>query len=144
MKKILIILFVTFSSTLLTKADAQTYGVPDTLAYLQSIVVNKAQFIGQPFSVLRDSLEIQIKYFHPRRGIVHNVSKETSTRFGFYFPVVANDMYLTYPSLEIYWQPHLNATQSDILWESNNGGAWSTAVANFYANGIITDIKVVE
>ncbi len=39
-------------------AKSQTSGVPDTLAYLQSIVANKTQFIGQPFSVLKSSLNI--------------------------------------------------------------------------------------
>jgi hypothetical protein len=124
--------------------NAQTYGVPDTLAYLRSIVANKAQFIGQPFSKLQDSLKIQIKYFHPTRGVVHDISKETFTDFSFYFPLSAEEIYLTYPAIRIYWQPYLNATQSDVLWENNNGGGWSTAVANFYVNGIIADIKIVE
>ncbi len=143
MKKILIILFVTFSSMLMTKVKAQNYGVPDTLAYLQSIVTNKAQFIGRPFSKLQDSLKIQIKFFSPFARIHHDKTKETSTSFSFYFPQDGlDDFYLTYPSLEIYWHPYLNATQSDILWEDTNGGGWSTSVINFYANGIISDIKV--
>ena len=143
MKKMFVILFLTaVISAKVTKA--QTVGVPDTLAYLQTIVANKSQYIGQPFSILLNNLQIQIKYFHPRRDIVYDISKETSTRFGFYFPQSANELYLTYPSLEIYWQPYLNANQSDALWENNNGGGWSTAVAAFYANGIITDIKVRE
>jgi hypothetical protein len=138
MKKIiLIVLIITFT----TNAKAQ---VPDTLAYLNSIVANKAQFIGQPFSVLMDSLKIQIKYFHPIADITYNKSKETSTSFAFYFPLTADDMYLTYPCLNIYWQPYLNASQSDILWEANNGGGWSTVITNFYANGIIFDIKVMD
>jgi hypothetical protein len=94
--------------------------------------------------VLLDSLKIQIKYFSPTRGIVYDISKETSTHFGFRFPQNADDMYLTYPHLVIYWQPCLNATQSDILWENNNGGEWSSAVAAFYSTGKIADIKVRE
>lgn len=137
MKKIiLIMLIIAFS----TKTKAQ---VPDTLAYLNSIVANKAQYIGQPFSILKNNLQIQIKFFSPFASISYDKSKETSTSFSFYFPQIGiNDFYLTYPKLEIYWQIPLNASQSDILWEANNGGGWSTSVANFYANGLIADIKV--
>jgi hypothetical protein len=138
MKKIiLIILIITFS----TKTKAQ---VPDTLTYLNSIVTNKAQYVGLPFSVLMDSLKIQIKYFHPIASIHYAKNKETSTSFAFYFPQNHNDMYLTYPCLEIYWAPYLNASQSDILWEANNGGGWSATVTNFYAKGVISDIKVMD
>lgn len=141
MKKIILILLI-FAAT--KNLNAQTSGVYDTLAYLQSIVANKSQFIGQPFSVLQDSLKIQIKYFHSKRGIVYDVNKETSTRLGFYFPQAANELYLTYPSIEIYWQPNLHSNQSDILWKNNNGGGWSSAVATFYASGVISDIKIRE
>ena len=85
---------------------AQTYGVPDTLSYLQSIVANKAQFTGQPFSVLLDSLKIQIKFFSPFGAIPHDKNKETSTSFAFYFPQTEDEMYLTYPKLRISWQGH--------------------------------------
>ncbi len=141
MKKIFIIILFTFSIKLV---NAQTYGVPDTLAYLQTIVANKANYIGQPFSILMDSLKIEIKYFHLRRGIHYDISKETSTRFSFYFPETADDLYLAYPYLEIYWQVALNANQSNFLWRNNNGGSWSSAVAAFYANGIIKDIQIRE
>lgn len=57
MKKKLIILIVLITS--LKQLNAQT-GVPDTLAYLQSIAANKSQFIGQPFSKLIDRLTLPI------------------------------------------------------------------------------------
>lgn len=123
--------------------NAQT-GVPDTLAYLQTIVANKANYIGQPFSALLNNLQIQIKYFHPIASIPYDVTKETSTSFAFYFPQTEDDMYLTYPCLNIYWQTPLNANQSFSLYNTNNGGSWTTAVSNFYANGIIADIKIRE
>lgn len=141
MKKIILII-VCFICIVSKSTKAQ--GVSDTLTYLQSFVANKAYYVGQPFSKLIDSLQIQIKYFHPRSDIVYDISKETSTRFGFFFPQVADDMYLTYPSLEIYWQPYLNANSSYILYNNNNGGSWSSGVASFYSTGIIADIKVVE
>ena len=48
-------------------------------------------------------------------------------------------MYLTYPYLRITWMSLLNANQSQTLYKNNDGGGWSSAVAAFYANGIITD-----
>jgi len=51
---------------------------------LQSLEVNKPQFLGQPFSILMDSLKIQIKYFNQKTGIVYGIRKETSTFFGFF------------------------------------------------------------
>ncbi len=142
MRKMLVIGIITISLVKNAKAQA---GVPDTLAYLQSIVVNKAQFVGQSFSVLLDSLKIQVKYFHPICSIHYDKNKETSTHFSFYFPQDGlDDFYLTYPCLAIYWQTPLNNIQSDALWENNNGGEWTTSVVNFYANGIIKDIRIRE
>lgn len=117
--------------------------MPDTLAYLQTIVANKAQYIGQPFSVLLNNLQIQIKYFSPFASIHHNKSKETSTLFSFYFPLSVADHYLSYPRLEIYWQPYLNAIQSNILFDNNNGG-WVPTVVSYYTSGIIADIQILE
>lgn len=125
-------------------AKSQTNGVPDTLTYLQTIIANKSQYIGQPFSVLMDSLKIQIKFFSPVANIHYDKSKETATRFSFFYPQTANDMYLTYPVLRISWQPYLNAAQSSILYTQFDGGGWATPVVNFYANGIIKDIQIRE
>ena len=141
MKKATII-FIFLLSALSQETKAQTYGVPDTLVYLQSIVANKAHFIGQPFSVLIDSLKIQIKYFGPNSGIVYDVSKETSTSFGFRTPQNAEEIYLTYPHLLVYWQPCLNANQSRILYNTTVG--WTSTIAAFYATGIIADIQIRE
>ncbi|HWC55198.1 MAG TPA: hypothetical protein VG676_16550 [Chitinophagaceae bacterium] len=124
-------------------SDAQT-GVPDTLTYLQTIVANKANYIGQPFSTLLDTLQIQVKFFSPFAAIHYDKNKETSTSFAFYFPQTEDEMYLTYPCLEIYWQTYLNMNQSLSLYNFNNGGGWTTAVYNFYKNAIIKDIKVRE
>lgn len=138
-KLILISLFVVVTQT--TKAQV---GVPDTLTYLQSIVANKAQFIGQPFSRLMDSIKLKIRYFHPIRSITYKISKETSTLFAFYFPNTIDEQYLIYPCLEVYWQPHLNAGQSDTLWKNNNGGGWAPTVSTFYRPGIVTDIRLFQ
>lgn len=131
-----------FSSALLTKADAQTYGIPDTLAYLQSIVQDKRQYVGWPFSKLMDSLKIEIKFFSPFAALHYNKTKETSTSFAFNFPFIAQEIQKIYPCLEVYWQPYLNANESSALYTQNNGGGWTSSVAAFYASGIIADIKI--
>lgn len=143
MKKLLFIFVIVFFS-FTTKGKTQQPPVTDTLAYLQSIVSNKSNFIGQPFSRLMDSLQIQIKFFSPNATIHYNKNKETSTAFSFYFPATSNDFYLIYPCLEIYWQSYVDINPSNTLYSSNNGGGWSAAVAAHYANAIIADIRVVQ
>lgn len=78
MKKIILIILII---TVAKNVSAQLNGVPDTLAYLQTIVANKAQYIGQPFSTLIDNLQIQIKHFIPFASISYDKTKETSTSF---------------------------------------------------------------
>jgi len=141
-KKILTILFfTTISFTKNTKAQS---GVPDTLAYLQTIVANKAQYIGQPFSVLYNNLQIQIKLFSPFAGKHSRIDDETSTSLAFYFPQTIEDHYLSYPRLDIYWQVPLNINQSEGIWRNSSSGNWSSASYNFYKNAIVSDIKVRE
>ncbi len=143
MKKLFLILVLIIAIS--AKDTKAQNGVPDTLAYLQTIVDNKSNYIGQPFSVLLDSLQIQIKFFSPFASIPHDKTKETSTSFSFYLPQDGfDDFYLTYPKLKVSWQIPLNATQSDALWGANNGGGWSAAVNNFYKNAIIKDIQIRE
>ena len=143
MKKILVIICITL--LVFEKNTNAQSGVPDTLAYLQSIVANKAIYIGQPFSVLHRNLQVQIKFFQPFAAIHHDKTKETSTPFAFYFPSNADELYLTFPKIEIYWQVPLNIAQSDNIRNTNNNrGQWNVTSANFYANGIIADITVRE
>ena len=143
MKKTLFILFFFFSA-FVKNADAQSPGVQDTLVYLKSIVANKSQYIGKPFSVVLNSLQIQIKYFSPRESIHYDKNKETSTLFSFYFPKNSEEIYLIYPSLEIYWKPYLNAVQSELLYSQCQNVGWSPAVAAFYENALISDMRVIE
>lgn len=131
-------------SLLSLNMKAQVNPVTDTLAYLQTVIANKAQFIGQPFSKLSDSLRIQIKFFSPSGDIPYDRRKETSTRFGFCFPAIADEIYLTYPSVRVIWQSPLNAVQSDIIYDNNNGGGWNATSSAFYSTGIIRDIQLVE
>lgn len=139
MKKTLLILLLV---TCAYKSNAQ---VPDTLAYLKSIVANKGFYIGEPFSVLQNNLQIQIKYYSGFPGNPDDTRQETSTSFSFYFPINGkDDFYLTYPKMDIIWQVPLNRIQSDIIWSNNNFGGWSAAASAFYANAIIKDIRIRE
>ncbi|MCB0740829.1 MAG: hypothetical protein R2796_10540 [Chitinophagaceae bacterium] len=138
-KKLTIIAFLIIAN--IPKTNAQ--GVPDTLAYLHNLVANKSQYIGQPFSLLKSSLQIQIKYFQPFAAIHYDKNKETSTSFSFYFPNNVDELYLTFPKIEIYWQPYLDIVQS-LGIAYGNRGIWSPVAEAFYANAIIADIKVRE
>jgi hypothetical protein len=141
MKKILIIsilFFVAYS------AKSQTVNITDTLTYLKTIETNKANYIGRPFSSLMNDLQIQIKYFSPIASIHFDKSKETSTSFCFYYPLNADEVYLTYPCIRIEWDTPLNANQSSIIYNSNDGGMWLLNASLFYANAIIKNIRVSE
>lgn len=141
MKKILF--FIIMALVFFTqKTKAQT-GVPDTLVYLQNIVANKAQYIGQPFSLLNNSLQIEIKYFFPFGGIHYDMKKETHTSFAFYFPNNSDELYLTFPKIIVYWQTPLNMTLSDNIRGANRG-RWDTSSVALYGNAIIKDITLRE
>lgn len=141
MKKIFILTLIV--SVLFSKEIKAQTGVPDTLVYLKNIVSNKTQYIGKPFSVLLADLQIQIKHFMPNTDIIHDISKETSTSFGFYFPHNSEEMYLAYPRLRITWQTPLDITLSDII-RNNNRGSWNQSSNLLYSNSIIADIKIRE
>jgi hypothetical protein len=142
-KQIITLTFL-FSAFCVTETNSQTR-VPDTLAYLQTVVANKSQYIGRPFSSLLADLQIQVKHFIPIPDIIYDISKETSTSFGFYFPQNADEMHLAYPRLRIKWQTPLDITQSDNIRSTNNNrGQWIAAAASLYSNAIIADIKILE
>jgi len=147
MRKLLTLLFILIITTS-SKLAAQTYPSPvtDTLNYLRYIVANKQQFIGQPFSVLYDSLKIQIKYFCPFGAYHYDQSKETHARFGFNNSINLEDFYLTYPGVRITWQQPLNLANAFNIYYSfvNSNVGWGTRAYQHYANAIIKDISLVE
>lgn len=142
MKKIIIALLFT---VFLSKASNATVAeAPDTLTYLQSIISNKANYIGKPFSTLLNDLQIQIKFFSPFASLHHDMTKETSTTFSFYFPQTADDLYLTFPKLKILWNPYLNANTSNYLYSKYNGGGWTQEVIDFYKTAVIKDMDILK
>ncbi|MGB3115483.1 MAG: hypothetical protein WBB11_04605 [Ferruginibacter sp.] len=115
------------------------------MAYLQSIVANKANYIEYPFSLLKSNLQIEIKFFQPFAAIHFDKNKETSTSFVFYFPPSQEEIYLIYPCVEIYWQTPLDITQFDeIRRNNNNRGQWNSSSEANYSNAIVKDIQIRE
>ena len=100
MKKIFLIL--TLIIAIPAKDTKAQNGVSNTLAYLQTIVANKALYIGQPFSTLLNDLQIQIKYFQPSAAVTYAKDKETSASFASYSQQNVDEIYLTFPKIEIY------------------------------------------
>lgn len=141
--KSIIILALALTFTTRSSLKAQT-GVPDTLAYLQTIVQNKAQYIGQPFSKLMDSLQIQIKLFFPVAELPYDRFKETSTSFSFFFTATVDDLYLSYPMLEVIWQTPGDATQSRLLRKQFRSMGWNTVIATHYSARVIADIYISD
>lgn len=131
-----------------TKSFGQSYPTPvtDTLNYLRYVVSNKQQFIGQPFSVLNDSLKIQIKYFSPYGAYHFDQSRETHSRFGFNFRNNFAEFYLTYPGIQITWQQPLDLVLAYQIAQGyeNTGFAWGTRAYQHYSNAIIKDIRIIE
>ena len=144
MKKILAIQIIIVCSSNMLIANETIKPKIDTLAYLKSIVSNKANYVGRPFSTLLTDLQIQIKFFSPFAGKSQDKSKETSATFSFYFPQSVDEIYLTYPCISITWSPYLNADISRGLYKKYNGGGWQQEVIDFYSSAIIADIEVVE
>lgn len=140
MKRIIFIFLITIS---VFAGDTKAQAVPDTLAYLQTIVNNKGNYVGQPFSVLLNQMPIQIKYFIPLPGSSCNRYKECVTSFSFYFPQNSEQKNLTYPRLDISWQTPNNQSQSLSLYFQLNG-AFDPIVSSYYSSGLISDIKLRE
>jgi hypothetical protein len=143
MKKVIFVLFVLFATKGI-KAQSNT-GVPDTLAYLNTIVANKANFVGQPFSVLANSLLISIKYFSPDARFHHRKNAETSTYLAFYNSTNAEDYYRTYPMLVVKWrEPYHDINLSYAIRKADSLHGWNATAKAHYANYIIDDISVFK
>lgn len=137
MKKICVILSAFF---IMQTLNAQT-GVPDTLTYLKQVEASKSKFIGKPFSVLLDSLKINIVFFSPISWDPAYKNRETSTSFYFIIPEYMED-FDSY-NFEIIWAAPLNRIVTNQIYGSGQrAGEWRTAAAQYYRTGIIADIIV--
>jgi len=137
LKKIFFVSFIIITLTSKLRAQPNI----DTLAVLQTIVTNKSNYIGQPFSLLLGQLPLGIKYFLPIPYA--NRYQEKHTSFSFFYTANVQQTNRMYPSLEILWQNPLNQTLSYSLWRQTPG-AWTTTHSTHYSNAIIADIWIIK
>jgi len=136
MKKIT---FILIALAVAATTKAQTTTVTDTVAYLKSIETQKSLFVGKPFSVLLDSLKIDIKAFAGTPNPT-NISKEKATSFYFVNPKYLEDFSEKY--LRIEWATELDGTRSDEIFDTPTvSGTWIAEARDFYKTAIIKDIK---
>ncbi|HNP33975.1 MAG TPA: hypothetical protein PKN96_11845 [Flavobacterium sp.] len=115
----------------------------DTLTYLNHIVATKSNYIGRPFSVLLDSLQLPIKAFNISTYRSQNLKKESSILIGFAYANTPETIDLTFPRLEIIWQIPNDAIATWDLYRIYDG-AWNPSVQGYYQNKIILDLFVIE
>lgn len=133
MKNILKIIFLlTFLFSFQGKAQL------DTLNYLKQFEINKANYIGQPFSkLLQNMTQIQPKtvWNRPQRN---NKTIILSTQFSF-----CEKKYSFYNAITLYitWQTSIPTNQTNAL-STQNHFYFTNDEKSFYGNRIIKDIRV--
>ena len=110
----------------------------DTLSYLKQFEVNKANYIGQPFSkLLNEMTQIQPKTawslpIKNKRNMVRNTSFKFCTKdYSFYDAV----------TLTIIWQTDIPYSETSSLGIQNQY-YFTNSEKLFYSNKIVKDIKV--
>lgn len=127
-----VILFVIFTFT--NTMNAQM----DTLTYVKTFEINKANYIGQPLSVLlNDMTLIQPKtiWFTP---ISKNKNMVKESRFKF---CEMRHSYKNAITLEITWENYIPFSQVD-YYQNLNDFFFTNDERLFYGNKIIADIRV--
>ncbi|MCF2220160.1 hypothetical protein H9Q08_12695 [Chryseobacterium sp. PS-8] len=110
----------------------------DTLSYLKQFEINKAQYIGQPFSkLLQDMTQIQPKtvWSNPPKN---NKNIILNTRFKF---CEMNYSFYKTITLGITWETSIPQNQIK-YYEQLNGFYFTNDEKTFYGNKIVKDIKV--
>ncbi len=134
MKNLLKIFVIIFVSSLFNKANAQI----DTLNYVKQFEINKANYIGKPFSFLLGKMTL----IQPKTNWSHssswkrNVRNETDFRFTYMEASFYNVINLT-----IVWQDAI-PTNDIKYYEKKNGYYFTNDEKAFYSNRIIKDIRV--
>ena len=116
--------------------------VPDTTAYLENIVKNKAQYIGKPFSTLEKDLKIRIIGYNPLTQTPMDISKEGSTVLIF-GNLNKNTNFSEYFLFVIYWKSPLNMNETRAYFEKYHNYDWKDEIEEHYKNGIIRNIEVL-
>ncbi|GAA4148794.1 hypothetical protein GCM10022217_00140 [Chryseobacterium ginsenosidimutans] len=110
----------------------------DTLNYLKQFEINKANYIGQPFSkLLQDMTQIQPKTAWSL-SVRNNKTIVKNTLFNF---CEKKHSFYKAITLSIKWQTDIPITQTDALGTQNQYYFTNDEKA-FYGNRIIKDIRV--
>ncbi len=134
MKNLLKIFAIIFVSALYNKASAQI----DTLNYLKQFEINKANYIGKPFSFLLGKMTL----IQPKAAWSFSNSWKRNERneTDFCFNIKQACFYNAI-TLHITWQDIIQA--NDIkYYEKKNGYYFTNDEKAFYSNRIIKDIRV--
>lgn len=125
---------IIFSSFLSIKSFAQL----DTLNYLKQFEVNKANYIGQPFSkILNEMTQIQPKAVWPSPNFAnknynyHTTFSFCDMDFSFYNTIM----------LRIEWQIPLQRTDTK-YYQLLNNSYFTNDERTFYGSKIVKDIQV--
>lgn len=129
-KTIVLFLIITFTN----KMNAQL----DTLTYVKSFEINKANYIGQPLSVLlNDMTQIQPKTVWS----VPITNKKTMVKESLFNFCEKDYSFKNAIKLIITWQDYIPRTQVSV-YEDTNDFFFTNEERLFYGNKIIEDIMV--
>lgn len=110
----------------------------DTLSYVKQFETNKANYIGQPLSVLlNDMTQIQPKTIWS----VPITNKKTMVKESMFNFCEMDYSFKNAITLRITWQDYIPRTQVSI-YENNNDFFFTNEERLFYGSKIIADIKV--
>lgn len=127
-----IVLFLIISFT--NKMNAQL----DTLTYVKSFEINKANYIGQPLSVLlNDMTQIQPKTVWS----VPITNKKTMVKESLFNFCEKDYSFKNAITLRITWQNYIPLSQAD-YYHNLNDFFFTNDERLFYGNKIIADIRV--
>lgn len=116
----------------------KTYSQLDTLNYLKQFEINKAQYIGQPFSkLLNDMTQIQPKTVWFDYNIKNkNIVERSRFKFG-----EMDHSFKNVITLNIAWEQGIPYSEVE-FYENKNDFYFTNDERSFYGNKIIKDIKV--
>lgn len=137
MKNILKLILVTILFGFCTKVHAQI----DTLNYVKQFEINKANYIGQPFShLLNDMVQYKPKTVN---SFINIWGKNLVADSDFNFSTLEEQRKKQTVYLIVYWQTPLVHSDAFLLSKQNHFN-FTSAEEIFYGNKIIGDIKVYK
>lgn len=134
----LIIIFL----IIISRIDVVNAQVLDTFNYVKNFELQKAQYIGKPFSILLNDMQ-QIQPKSVWQGIYIR-NKNIIPYNSFYFELPQNTFrYGIVVNMIIYWQTALPATEVK-YYQNKNHFHFTNEERQYYENKIIRDIIVIK